>query len=447
MGNWREVLTHLVNDAENHYDRLRYRLHYRLGGPDPMKIIPYRGFGSREKLYLKGRVLEDKGELISTDNDSLWDNLVEMYSRLESDEVPHARVLARFEDQVQEVVADEEGFFEVSIQPSHPLPEDQLWQWIELELLEPHSPRQSGPVKAAGQVLIPPDTAEVAVISDIDDTVIVTEVTRVLRMARNVFLGNATTRLPFPGVAALYKALYQGRDGKRCNPLFYVSSSPWNLYDLLDEFFQINNIPIGPVLLLRDWGITEQEILPTRHHRYKYEQITRIMDFYPHLPIILIGDSGQEDPEIYAEVAALYPGRVRAVYIRNVSRDLERPAAIRRLAEKLIETGGTLILADDTSVIAEHAVSKGWIAPEARPSVEIEKEKDKAPPTPIEKLLGEEVKPEPPVVEVKGSSPATTQTAVEGGAIENVMEEHGEGKQPPSVIVEPPAENDAGEEK
>jgi phosphatidate phosphatase APP1 len=446
MSNWREVLTHMVNDAENHYDRLRYRLHYRLGGPDPIKIIPYRGYGSREMLYLKGRVLEDKGDLVSTDNDSLWDNLLEMYRRLESTEVPHARILARFEDREQEVIADEEGFFEVVIHPSHPLPGNQMWQNLELELLEPHSPRQTGPVRATGQVLVPPDTAELAVISDIDDTVIQTDVTRVLRMARNIFLGNASTRLPFPGVAALYKALYHGRDGKRCNPLFYVSSSPWNLYGLLDEFFQINNIPIGPVLFLRDWGTNRQEILPTSHHRFKLEQIVRIMDAYPHLPFILVGDSGQQDPEIYAEVAARDPGRVRAVYIRNVSRDLERPAAVRRLAEKMIESEGTLILADNTLVIAEHAVSKGWIAPEAQPSVEIEKEKDTAPPTPIEKLLGEEAKPEPRVVEVKGPSPERTQSAVEGGAIESAMKEQGEGKQPPSVIVEPPEEDAAENE-
>jgi phosphatidate phosphatase APP1 len=227
------------------------------------------------------------------------------------------------------------------------------------------------------------------VISDIDDTVIVTDVTRVLRMARNVFMGNATTRLPFPGVAALYKALYEGHDGQRCNPLFYVSSSPWNLYDLLDEFFQMNNIPIGPVLILRDWGITNQEILPTGHYRYKLQQISRIMDFYPQLPFILIGDSGQKDPEIYAQVAAQYPGRVQAVYIRNVSRDLDRPDAIRRLAEKMVQEGGTLILADDTTVIADHAVAKGWISLEAQPVVELEKQKDTAPPGPIEKLLGE----------------------------------------------------------
>ena len=69
-------------------------------------------------------------------------------------------------------------------------------------------------------------------------------------------------RLPFPGVAAFLRALYAGAGGGERNPLFYVSSSPWNIYDLLSEFFSLNDIPIGPVLFLRDWGLTDVELVP-----------------------------------------------------------------------------------------------------------------------------------------------------------------------------------------
>jgi phosphatidate phosphatase APP1 len=88
--------------------------------------------------------------------------------------------------------------------------------------------------------------------SGIDDTVIRTDTTIMVRMFRATFLENARTRLPFPGVAALNRALQRGADGTTLNPLFYVSSSPWNMYDNLEEFLAIQHIPAGP-LLLRAW--------------------------------------------------------------------------------------------------------------------------------------------------------------------------------------------------
>src|SRR5205085_9087259 len=89
------------------------------------------------------------------------------------------------------------------------------------------------------------DSAAFGVISDLDDTVIQSRVANFLQAVRTVMLGNARTRLPFPGVAAFYDALEKGKDGKRSNPIFYVSSSPWNLHDLISEFIRLQEIPEG----------------------------------------------------------------------------------------------------------------------------------------------------------------------------------------------------------
>jgi phosphatidate phosphatase APP1 len=173
------------------------------------------------------------------------------------------------------------------------------------------------------------------------------------------------------------------------------------------EFFALQNIPIAPTFL-RDWGIGEREGLPTGHRKHKLTLICQMLDVYDHLPFILIGDSGQEDPEIYHEVVHHYPERILAVYIRNVSRDLERPEAIQALAEEVLEAGSTLILADDTLVMAEHAAAQGWIDPAALASIQLEKEQDEAPPTPLEAMLGEEEAEEAPTVVVEGKTPPTT---------------------------------------
>ena len=211
---------------------------------------------------------------------------------------------------------------------------------------------------------MPPPEAQLAVISDIDDTVVRTEATRVLRMARLVFFGNARTRLPFPGAATLYQALHWGRAGRPLNPVFYVSSSPWNLYDLLVDFLHLRGFPAGP-LHLRDWGIRPKEGSLRDHHRHKLATIRRLLDAYPRLPFLLIGDSGQSDPEIYAEVVRQAPGRIPAVYIRDVSRTAARSDAIAALSQAVAAAGSTLVLARDSFAVARDAASWGWIDPRA----------------------------------------------------------------------------------
>lgn len=363
----------IAHQIEKGFDFFRNKLRnpYRNGQP---QIIPYLGFGSSEKLFLKGRLLLDRGIQVVNESDNVWKNLANMYKRFNSAEIAGARVRARFQDVEKEVITDPEGFFDFSIIPQRPLPTDQLWHDVELELVE----WKDTPLKQAhsrGRILVPPSEAAFGIISDMDDTVIQTDAGNFLRMIRTTLFRNARTRLPFKGVAAFYQALHEGRTGKPTNPLFYVSSSPWNLYDLILDFFRLQNIPVGPVFL-RDWGITETEVLPTAHRSHKMKIIRQILDVLHKLPFILIGDSSQEDPEIYHELVALYPKRITAIYIRNVSRNLKRAKTIQALAEKVLEAGSTLVLADDTLAAARHAIEKGWISASHFPDIQLEKEAD-----------------------------------------------------------------------
>jgi phosphatidate phosphatase APP1 len=359
---WEKFLSHIVIGVEDRFDLLKYRLRERLGGRDPLQILPYRGFGTQEVLYLKGRVLEDKGIKTASERDSLWDNLVNMYKRFNSKEVPYAQVSAAFQHIEQRVIADEEGFFDVWIRPPESLPPDRLWHKVKLKLLEPRR-AGTGAVEVEGDVLVPPPSAEFGVISDVDDTVVYTNATHWFKMARTVFLNNSRTRLPYKGAAAFYRALIHGSRANALNPLFFISSSPWNIYDLLSDFFRLQDIPLGP-LLLRDWGITEDEFLPIRHDSHKIKSIHGILDLYSDLPFILVGDSGQEDPEIYREVVAQYPGRILAVYIRNVNGSLDRADEILALAAEVSKLGSTMVLAENTYQFAQHAVNHGWISPD-----------------------------------------------------------------------------------
>lgn len=355
MSDWSKRLIGAAGTVEARLDALKRRLDARWGD-EPLHISAYDGFGTAERLVLSGRVLEDAGVRAPGEADSIWRNLANMYRRFESDEIPGARVLARFEGLEQLAQADAEGFFTVELAPPRPPPANRLWHSVELTLLEPQL-ADGRPVQTLGRVLVPPPQARFGVISDIDDTVIRTGATSVRAMIRSTLLANARTRLPFPGVAALYRALHG-----QLNPLFYVSSSPWNIYDMLADTFALRGIPAGP-LLLRDWGFAGRLELAFRHHDHKLAGITRVLDTYPALPFLLIGDSGQQDPEIYHEVVRRYPGRILAVYIRNVTiASARRTAAIGALAAQVQAAGSALILADDTLGAARHACQRGWIS-------------------------------------------------------------------------------------
>jgi phosphatidate phosphatase APP1 len=203
---------------------------------------------------------------------------------------------------------------------------------------------------------VPPANAQFGVISDIDDTVVYSNVTHKLRMVVALAFSNARTRKPFKGVAALYQALHRGR-----NPLFYVSKSPWNLYLPLLEYLEVQGLPLGP-LILRDFGLRM-----TKNH--KSEAIEAILQTYPALRFILIGDSGEEDPEIYAGIVRRHPQRIRAVYIRSIDPRPGRLRAIQRLIEDVAPTGCQLVLAPDSEFAAAHAAAEGLISPAALPLV------------------------------------------------------------------------------
>jgi phosphatidate phosphatase APP1 len=286
---------------------------------------------------LKGRVLKDKGITPAREGDSWWGNVVNMYRRFESNEIPAARVLARFQGDEKEVVADQEGFFEVLLEPRQPAIEGPVWLSVDLQLLEPRSAACSE-VRAEGQVLAITPTAQYGVISDIDDTIWRTNVNNPIRMSITMLFGNAQTRQLFEGVSSFYRALQLGTVGVPSNPLFYVSSTPWNIYDVLSQFFEIHRIPYGPMLFLRDWGITENEFSPLGTREHKLNAIHQILDRIIGLPFILIGD------------------------IRDVSHSLKRTKVIQAMAEEVQASGSQLILAETTQAMADHAARQGWIA-------------------------------------------------------------------------------------
>lgn len=371
--NFLKLLHRAVASAEDLIDRSRLELREKTGRGRPRQIAAYQGFADREKVYLNGRVLASDPFGGPLDDDGWWDNLVNTWKRWESDEVPGATVTIRFGDQEQTVVTDEEGYYEAEFPAPAEVHETLLW-------LTADAACRSGDeeIRAKHDIVVPPRGASFGIISDLDDTVIHTGITSLVLAAKLTFLENAKTRKPLDGVAGLYQALQQGSAGKPVNPLFYISSSPWNLYELLVDFLRLNEVPPGP-LLLRDVGLDRTKFVKEKGHGHKQEKALRLLDAYPELSFVLIGDSGQEDPAIYAEVARLRPGRILAAYIRDV--DPQVSSSLDEVAGKAIalaaQCGVPMILAVDSLVISEHARSIGLIPASTLPEVAEETAADK----------------------------------------------------------------------
>ena len=357
---FKQTVAKTLNRVEHGIDRTRFLVMSQLGVRKPLKIHPYIGYGSQDKFFIRGRVLLENSIREAAADDSVWRNLVNMYHRFESDEIPHATVRISGGGAALDVQCDEEGFFYAILEPNVPIPQDAYWQSVQVEVIDtPINNLDTSDTMTEAPVVVPSKDAAFGVISDLDDTIVKTDVLNLFKMLRNTIFRNAHTRLPFDGVATFYQALHEGINCTN-NPLFYVSSSPWNLYDLIIEFYKIRGIPLGPVFL-RDIGLSAHALGAEDHMGHKLGYISRLLERHPDLPFILIGDSGQKDVWVYEEVVRRYPGRVKAIYIRDVTTNAERTAKIAPVQAAIREMGSEMLLVKDTCEAAEHAYQNGYI--------------------------------------------------------------------------------------
>ena len=382
-----KLLHRVVASSEEKIDTARREITRKLGIRSPRQIAAYHGYADRQAVHVSGRVLSNKVRGGPLDDDGWWENLVNTYRRWESDEVAGAVVKLRFGEVEQTVVTDEEGYYHARFPAV--APGDGRLEWKEIRAI---TNGREGEVRGCHGIMVPGSGAAFGIISDLDDTVIHTGITSLLLAAKLTFLENAKTRKPLEGVAELYDALQRGHAQMPLNPIFYISSSPWNLHELLVDFLKLNDVPQGP-LLLRDVGVDRTKFIKEKGHGHKLEKALRLMDEYPDLPFVLIGDSGQEDPAIYAEVAQRRPGRTKAIYIRDIDPDTDSHLdhAVER-ARKIAEACGVpMVAARDSLAISAHAREIGLIPGSAIAKVSDEVAADKARPETGEQALKDAV--------------------------------------------------------
>ncbi|SPJ32565.1 App1 family protein [Kushneria phyllosphaerae] len=338
-------------------------------------IHTYRGYGTHREVFMMGRVFRQPGFNLNLPEGSWRRDLADIVRRTVRWGIKYIDVQIQLGGETVTVTTDRDGYFNAHIQLNTPLPGDRIWHEAQLRILSPSKDHKSSRAnvgaggEAVADIYIPPADIDFAVISDIDDTVMYTGVANKLKMMYHLFIARAEQRMAFPGVAALYRGFHVGDGDQHCQrPLLYVSRAPWSIYEMLEAFFRLNRIPVGPILFLREWGLTIQHPLPRKAEDHKRELIETMLELYDPLPFVLIGDSGQHDPEVYTDIVRAYPGRIRTVYIRDVSNDADRQQAIEALSAQINKEQNnecSLVLASDSLTMAEHAHEQGYISSDA----------------------------------------------------------------------------------
>ena len=270
-------------------------------------------------------------------------------SRFLTVEVADAAVTARTPGAVVTVRSDRDGYVDAVVADPGLSPG---WHDVELDLAD-------GATVRTPVLVVSPDV-QLGLVSDVDDTILETGLTRGLEFLRITLLTEVTDRAPLPGAAALYRALVC-RSGEAGLPVFYLSTSPWNLHEMLLEFIALRGFPFGP-LLLTDWGPGRGNLFRIGAREHKLGLIRRILAEHPGMALLLVGDTGQLDPEIYAAAAREHPGRIRAIYVRRTGAlNARRAAEVDALAAVTTAAGVPMLAVDDSVEIAEHAASLGLL--------------------------------------------------------------------------------------
>lgn len=296
-------------------------------------VVAYRGYVAEEKAYVRVRVMEEPvfpAAAETLPNAALVRANVRRFFALA---FPGVHVRISMGSLLADAITDRHGFATAQV-PAVELPAG--WHSYECTTIPVDADEPAA--RASGEVLVPDPAARIGVISDVDDTVLRTGMSEGFAAVRTTLTGTAFTRRAVPGMAALYRALNSYAEEDARPAFFYVSTGPWNLYDMITDFLEIRGFPEGP-LFLTDWA-PQQRYVVRSGQGHKHATITRLFAAYPDTSFVLFGDSGQKDPETYVELAREYPDHVTAVIIRDVGDHLaDRAAELTDTAVELRSEG------------------------------------------------------------------------------------------------------------
>lgn len=322
-----------------------------------LNVVIYRSYGTHFHLYIKGRVL-DNLEIQFKEKSNFFQTVVKTIQQFDTHEISNVEIELQIAGIVLRQKSDRKGYFifdEILPVDISTLADSEGWVLFDISTIASETVKK---LHFKGSFLIPDNEADFGIISDIDDTILNTGVTSFLKwkLIKNSLFVNTYKRTPLDGASDLYQKLHLGVDNKEKNPIFYLSNSPWNLYQYLKVFLDYNNFPKGAILLRSFSSMFQRLTADEKPHKQK--EIINLLKSYPNLKFILIGDSGEHDASIYTEIAAQFPHQILCIYLRTVK---HRRKMLH--VKSIVDTWKTTpILLVENSIDAEnHARFNGYI--------------------------------------------------------------------------------------
>lgn len=284
-----------VAALEDRFQRIREK-RGRRRGLEPV-VIPYSGYGGEGWIRVLCRVL-----LVRTDTGKPAGSSIRGWRSFVSIPVANARVTITAGDREFVVHADRGGVVDTDI-AVHLAPGERT--------VTLHA---DGSTAVTARIFVVDPDARIGIVSDIDDTVMVTALPRPFLAAWNTFVLDEHARRPVPGMAVLLERLTREHEG---SPVIYLSTGAWNVAPTLDRFMSRHLYPSG-TMLLTDWGPTYDRLFRSGQE-HKRESLARLAREFPAIRWVLIGDDGQHDEALYREFATAHPDNVAAIAIRQLS--------------------------------------------------------------------------------------------------------------------------------
>ena len=269
------------------------------------RIVLYPAYGDGDTCIVEGRVIARRAHAEVGDDDGRLRNLRRNLGWLINDERKGVAVEVELGGHRLQTRSDREGYFRVDARLAL------LPGWHEVRA-------RSAAGEGAGTLLVVSRENVLGLISDVDDTILVSEVTRKARLLANSLLANAAQREAVAGMAALYAQTLATNVDPSSAPLFYLSASPRQLHEPISDFVARNGFPAGVLITKRVTNDRSSEPLFDQF-AYKIRHIEDILARLPWVRFILVGDDGERDPEVYEWLQRHYPERIAAVWIRRVA--------------------------------------------------------------------------------------------------------------------------------
>ena len=248
----------------------------------------------------------------------------------------------------------DDGYFKFCI----PLSKKSNFGWIEYEV----SIKYKSEIITEKGSFIRPHEGNLGIISDIDDTFLISHTHNFFKKIYILLFKNVNDRKVFKDVVPHYQALSSaGRHNKdEQNAFFFISSSEWNLYRFIVKFTKIHHLPRA-VILLKDIkrGVADFFMSGRGNHDHKFDKIKHVLEFYPNLKYVLLGDDSQHDPYLYERICKIFPVTVKAVYIRQTGRNQKE--STKAILKNLENLDVSVCYFKDSSEAIMHSKSIGII--------------------------------------------------------------------------------------